>query len=509
MKPNKPVIVTLMFLMLVTLLSGQVFGETQIPVSVIEPGVKSIRVEESVTGVIKPYQVVNLSTKTGGIVDEILVEVGQRVEAGEPLLKLEQEELKAQVKQARAQLAMARASFKKIKDGASPEDVEKVRGAYNQALASYNGARKALNIIKDMYEDKTSQEQQLTAARTKLDTASKKLELAREQLKQTEVSYEQAEKSYKRMEYLYEEGVITESEFDKVKTQYENAKSALKSAELGLEQAKVNYEGALKGYNLVKEIYENPRSLEQQLLNAETQYEVAKANLQIAKANLDQVLMGAEEEDLQSARAQVEQAEVALELANIRLRDSVLESPFPGLIAAVNINEGEMAPPGNPVIKVVNLDKVYAEIEVSASTVTSLETGDLVRVEILPLANMSMTGKIETIAPDVDPRSRAYPVKVVIPNSKNMIKGGMYCRVYLTLKESNRGVVVPVDSVLDLEEKPYIFVVNNGKAEKRFIETGLINDTEVQVIDGLNPDERVVVKGQYKLTDGAPVKVVN
>ncbi|MFW6306418.1 MAG: HlyD family secretion protein, partial [Bacillota bacterium] len=225
-----------------------------IPVNIVEPEVKEITNTKKVNSKIEPYRDIQISSKTGGIIDGVNVSTGQFVEKGQPLMIFEQDNIeiqieqaeaaleiakanhkkmkdgatdeqiktaKAGVKQAAASLKIARANYEMLKEGAAEEDLKSLQAAYQQAVSSYEGAEKNLQLFESSYEDRIMDKQQLNSAETQLLSAEKQVEVAEERLeqakiglKQAENGLRQAENEYERIKYLYEENVVTKKQYE-------------------------------------------------------------------------------------------------------------------------------------------------------------------------------------------------------------------------------------------------------------------------------------------------------
>ncbi len=500
-------------LMFVLLLSGSVLAADGIPVKVIEPQVKTVELNRVMNGVIEPVQNILLSAKVGGVVEDLRVRVGEQVQQGEIILVFEQDQLQVQIKQAEAAVELARANLEMLLKGASDEDRKLAETSYQQAEISYESAQKNLEFANNLFEDRTMQKQQLLAAETQLESARVQLKLTEERYTQAELALKLAKEDYERMSHLYENDVITAQQFEGIEAQYENAKSNLASAELAKEQARVGYEGAVDGYELAEDAFNNRLSAEQQVTGANTQVDMAKVSLQIAQVNLEKLNKGASAEQIRISQANVKQAEAALELVKLQLENSIVKSPVDGIIAQLNVDEGEMAGPGTPVAMLIDIDQVYLKLDVTADILTSLKIGQEVEVRVLALNNEFRRGQIELISPMVDARTQAYPIKILLENADQRIKPGMFADANLIITQSQNTVVVPIETVFDLEGSPYIYVAKlsadgkSGVAEKRMIKVGLVNNQEVEIIGGVTAAEKVVSEGQFTLKDGDVLEV--
>ncbi|NLM96462.1 MAG: efflux RND transporter periplasmic adaptor subunit [Halanaerobiaceae bacterium] len=545
-----------------------------VPVSVMEAERKEISSFRRVNGQIEAFEDIQISTKTGGIIEKIHVRTGDRVKKGQPLFQFEQEDIRIQlkqaeaaveiaratlekmikgtseeqirageagVKQAEAALRIARANLKMLQDGASLEDRANIEAVYQQALASYEGAKQALELVESAYQDKTAQKQQLLAAETQLKSAEKQVKLAEERLAQAVTAFEQVETEFRRIGYLYQEKAVSKNQYEMIESQYKNARSAVESARIGKEQADIALQGAKESYLLAEENFTNPIQLEQQLTAAKTQLKVAEANVNIARANLDKVEKGAREEELMIALSNVEQAEALLESAKAQfdqlkkgasaediqigkanlkqaeavleqaeklLEDTIIRSPIDGIVGQINFDEGEMIGPGIPVLNVVNLDKVYISVNVTEDQLIYLEKGQRVEARLLAFENMFLEGEIEYLAPVVNPMTQAFPVKILVENKSGRLRGGMFAEVYLPVRSKKEALVIPISAVLDLESNPFVYIIEENRAVRTAVETGIISGDYIEIVNGVEPGQKVVIKGQDYLDDKMPVEVV-
>lgn len=499
---------TIILLLILSLLSFNVLAQS--PVEVTTPERRSISLKDRITGNFSAFKKVNIPTELGGIVDQIKISLGESVSKDQELLKLNQDKLNIQLKQAEAALEAARANYQQLKNGASQEEINRAQASYEQAQAALEGAKSNLKLMEETYNDKISLKQQLTSAESQLANAEQQLASARERYNQAEINFEQAEKEYERMQYLFEEKVITEKQFEGAESQYKNAKSALNTAQIGLEQAKIGLNTAQQSYDLTEQTYNNPTQLKQQLENAKSQLKSAEAGLAVAEANLEQVKKGATQEQLNASLAQVKQAEAGLEQAKLSLRNSIVKSPIKGVVSAVRTEEGEIISPGQPIITVIDIDQLYLEVSVTAATMSSLKVGDQVQIIPEAIKDEEFTAKIDTISPEADPASKNFPVKILVDNPAHKIKPGMFADVIFSVKSVENTLVLPISAVVGFDSpEPHIYTVENNQAVKKAVQLGIISDNLVEITAGVEEGDQVILKGQNRLNDGEEVEVIN
>jgi len=482
----------------------------QAPVETTTPERTSISVRERITGNFSALKKVNIPTELGGIVDLINVEVGESVEKDQELLKLNQDKLNIQLKQAQASLEAARANYQQLKNGASQEELNRAQASYEQAQASLEGARSNLKLMEETFNDKISLKQQLTSAESQLANAEQQLASARERYNQAEINFEQAEREYERMKYLFEEKVITEKQFEGAESQYKNAQSARNTAEIGLEQAKIGLNTAQQSYDLTEQTFNNPTQLKQQLENARSQVKSAEAGLAVADANLEQVKRGATQEQLNASLARVKQAEAGLEQANLSLENSIVKSPIKGLVSAVRTEEGEIISPGQPVISVIDVDQLYLEVAVTSATMSRLKEGDRVRIIPEAIRGDELAGEIDTISPEADQASRNFPVKIILDNSEHKIKPGMFGDAIFNVQSVNNTLVLPISAIVAFDSiDPFVYIVEDNQALRKSVKLGIVSDNSVEIVSGIEENDQVITRGQNRINDGEDVEVIN
>lgn len=491
MKNNK----ILAFTLLIILLSAVSVGVSAQTIEVTEAAKTDISLNEIITGTIAPIDEVDIPAQISGIADKVNIEIGDQVKKGDLLVKIDDESLLIQKRQAQAALDSARASYDELKNGATAEELDRVEASYEQAKTALASAQTNYKLMQELFNDRRSLEQQLVSAKQQLDNAQ-------QSLNQSQVNYDQAERNYQRSKKLYNNNVISEKD-------YEDAEDAFDNAKTSLNQAKSTLQSAEKNYQLTKATYDNPTELKQQLENSRSQVENAKSSLAVAEANLKETKRGPREEQVRAGLAQVKQAEATLAEIDDNISKSKIAAPFTGLIAEVNVDDGEMISAGQTVVRLINIDQLYVEVNLTASTVSAIQTGEKVEVKAESSQNY-VEGEIANISPAADPSNRTFLVKVKLANPDHRLRAGMFADVQIAKGQTGDAVVVPIDSIVGLNsDQPYLFVFQDGKAVRREITLGVNNNSQVEVKSGIEAGEKVIVRGQSDLTDGQEVEVKN
>jgi membrane fusion protein, multidrug efflux system len=199
---------------------------------------------------------------------------------------------------------------------------------------------------------------------------------------------------------------------------------------------------------------------------------------------------------------------------DLTLRNTQLRAPFAGVVTARHMNEGEIftlsptaaGAPGiltiqqlSPLKAMVNLSEFYfPQVAVDQPVV--------VRSDVYP--NREFSGRVSSVFPVIDPGTRTFTVEIRIENPGEVLRPGMFARVNLHLGEG-QGLMAPRSALIQQPgtQQTYGFVVENGTARRRSLETGANLDEWVEVTAGLNAGEQLVTTGQTRLQDGDPVRV--
>jgi len=211
---------------------------------------------------------------------------------------------------------------------------------------------------------------------------------------------------------------------------------------------------------------------------------------------------------VKNLESQIRQLEISLALAETQVDNLRVEAPISGVITSVSVEEGNFLSPGVPFMTLANLDEIYVEAAVSEALVNKFKPGDKVKVVVQALDKAEFTGVVETV--DLVPnQAKLYPVKILLTNKDNRLKPGMFAEVQLRNEYRENIIAVPVETVIDNRSEQFVFVVEEGKAVKKPVKLGLTDGKMVEILEGLNEGEELIVVGQNYLADQDAVEVRN
>lgn len=212
---------------------------------------------------------------------------------------------------------------------------------------------------------------------------------------------------------------------------------------------------------------------------------------------------------LSQAQQMLRQARSSEQIARKGLTDTRLFAPFSGYIAQKLVDIGSNVVPGMPVIKLVKIDQVKVNISVPEEEISAISKGQTINVTVAALGGKRFTARVIERGVSADPLSRSYEVKAVIANPRHELLPGMIANVEgvaTTQHKTRTCVSLPATIVqIDADNKPFVWIVQDGKAEKRIITVGDNSGDNVMVMGGLNTGDKVIVEGQQKVSTGMQV----
>ncbi|MGB9698100.1 MAG: efflux RND transporter periplasmic adaptor subunit [Thermodesulfobacteriota bacterium] len=271
-----------------------------------------------------------------------------------------------------------------------------------------------------------------------------------------------------------------------------------------IQQTRANMELAEADLKRAQELYEKNFIARQQLDEARTKYNVAKSAYDLALNSLQQKTW---ENEIALAEAQVRQAEATLKLTQAQLANLTITSPLNGGVTKRHVDPGTMVKDTTPILTIMDLAEVKMVVNVTEKEFVRLKKDQPVKVLVTAFPERTFPGRIEIITPALDLQSRTAEVQIAIPNPGFILKPGMFGRVEIVLRSQPQAVLVPVQALLNQDDKDYVFVVKDGQAYRRTIQKGLIKDTAVEVMKGIEPGELVVTSGHSLLREGMKVRI--
>ena len=322
------------------------------------------------SGTLLPTKRANLAFRIPGMASQVLAQAGDVVKEGDLLVRLEAGELEAALAGAKASLTLAQASLAELKAGSGKEEIA-------VAQANLDAAKAQL-------------------ARVKAGPTAEDISIARANVVRAEANLRGAQSAYDGVKGMANVGMLPES-------------YAMNQATMDLDVARSQYNRLLRG----------PTAEE---------VRIAEAGIMTAQAELDRVKAAVRPEAVAVGQARVDQAQAAVQQAQAALASASLTAPFPGTVAAVNVNAGETVGAGVPVITLGDLANLRLETDdLSETSVGKVKIGQTVTVAFESLPAREFSGKVTRIAPIASQKQGGtnYTVTVEVAGLDPSLRWGM------------------------------------------------------------------------------------
>jgi multidrug efflux pump subunit AcrA (membrane-fusion protein) len=265
------------------------------------------------------------------------------------------------------------------------------------------------------------------------------------------------------------------------------ARAALDLAEKQLRR----YESLLESGDVSRSAYDQQRAQRDQLRQ---QYEAA-----LAQANQSYAAVG-------TARAAVEAARVQVETAQKGVRDVVVYAPISGYVADRPADLGEFVSTSMKVATIVRTNPLRVRIDIPEQDISSVRPGQSVSVSVSAYPDRTFAGRVARISPNVSAQSRTLTVEAEVDNGENLLKPGQFATVRILLPATEPAILVPARAVRADGTSARVFVIRDGVAQERLVQTGQAEGDLIEVRGNIAPDELVATSNVEQLADGAPVR---
>ena len=272
-------------------------------------------------------------------------------------------------------------------------------------------------------------------------------------------------------------------------------------------QSQAQYDQAKKDFDQAKTLMET-KSIARNLFDrAETAFKVADEALAAALASEGENQVRGEE--VVMAEANIEQLEAGIEVARATRDNAFIKAPFDGVVAKTLRKVGEAVTIGMPLLQLVNPTDIYIEAPFDEANASQIAIGQKVRINIDAYRGTDFFGTVDFISPVVTLNpdlSRTLNVQVTIEQDKDKFITGMSADVIILVDEKDNVIFAPTESLIRQE---FAYVIDNGRAVRHDVKTGVGNWNTIEITDGLAEGDLLITSvSNAALKDGVKVKVV-
>jgi len=242
-------------------------------------------------------------------------------------------------------------------------------------------------------------------------------------------------------------------------------------------------------------------------------YREAAAVLKQGKLELDskKVLFDKKaipENEYLAAQYNYDRALAGYELAKARVGKLAITAPHKGVVNDRYYDLGAYATPLSPIFNLIDNNTMKITAGVAERFLRDVKKGTPVEISFDAFPELNLTSAVHYVYNSIDPASRTFQIEIEIANNNRILKPEMIANLKLERRKYENQIVIPIDAVIDSEDGRYVYLVKDNQAQKSFVDIRAIHEDSV-LVDGLAPQENLIVLGQHDLTDGDSIEIIN
>jgi len=258
-------------------------------------------------------------------------------------------------------------------------------------------------------------------------------------------------------------------------------------AKLDLESLNLQKAEMDKRLELARTVYERQKKLWDQQIGSEIQYLEAKNN--------------------------VEAMEKSLASLQDQLKKAVVTAPISGIIEEKLSRQGEVVSPGQPIIYMLNNNRIKVRADVPEAYLNSIRKGQMINI-YFPALDREERARISLVGSSINPANRTFKIEMEMANTGNVLKPNMLAEVKILEEERKESISLLVDYIQqEVGGKKYVYVLDKEidppQSQKRYITTGISYDNRIVIEEGLEVGELMITKGGFDIKDGQKLQIVN
>jgi HlyD family secretion protein len=300
------------------------------------------------------------------------------------------------------------------------------------------------------------------------------------------------------------ENTVTSSDFsnttlDSIRADFTAKRNNISGYQTVAKSILQNLQNLGLGYNQEIDTLDNAvASAENALVSANTNHENALINLENAKQGTGQQIISSQS-SLDNARGQ-------LNLARVQAGDLSIKAPISGQITQKYIELGAEINPGQKIAQISDTNTIKIEVDLPSNDIYRIDKDGDVKI------GENLTGKISSISPTADSFTKKVRIEILFDNSKKDLIPETFIDCFIPTKKrvmtSANSVYIPIKAVNVLQNESVVFILNNNIVKKVIVKTGKADGKMIEIVEGLNQDDQIIIDGNKSIEDGEEVVLI-
>lgn len=484
---------------------------SKVSVEVENPQMGELTSDTTYIGTVEPQQQVYVMPKLSGTVTQVNYKVGDTVKEGDVLFKIDDKAYQVQMDSAQAAYNTAQAGATAATSGARDlqnyQTEEQIRQLQKNLNDTYESKDDMEDDLDDLREKGKTANAQVASLQSDVDTLSQNLGVQKQDLaaKQTAMNEAKADydsKTASSSTATEDEKKLAEAAYNTAKTEYDAAAAVVTATSSQLALAKQGLSAAQAGVNTINS---GKTQLKSGIDQIETSQDTLTDSLNTAKQAYSITQNEVYPQTDATYAAQLNQAAVGIESAQMQLDYCTVTAPISGVIEAINVEKEGMAAAGNVAYIISNKDSMTVTFDVAEAAKNTLNIGDHVTVE---RNGQTFDGSITEIGTMAGQQTKLFRVKATVTGAGDALPNGVSVKVSATTEKEDNKMLIPFDSLYFSGGDAYVYCVEDNKLVRTSVTVGLMDDEHAVIEDGLTTDRLVVDNWSAKLRNGAEVEIV-
>ena len=484
---------------------------SKVSVEVENPQMGELTSDTTYIGTVEPQQQVYVMPKLSGTVTQVNYKVGDTVKEGDVLFKIDDKAYQVQMDSAQAAYntvqAGATAATSGARDLQNYQTEEQIRQLQKNLNDTYESKDDMEDSLDELREQGKTASAQVASAQASVDSLSQSLgvqkrDLAAKQTAMNEAKADYDSKTASSSTATEEEKKAAEAAYNTAKTEYDAAAAVVTATSSQLALAKQGLSAAQAGVNTINS---GKTQLKSGIDQIETSQDTLTDSLNTAKQAYSITQNEVYPQTDATYTAQLNQAAVGIESAQMQLDYCTVTAPISGVIEAINVEKEGMAAAGNVAYIISNKDSMTVTFDVAEAAKNTLNIGDHVTVE---RNGQTFDGSITEIGTMAGQQTKLFRVKATVTGAGDALPNGVSVKVSATTEKEDNKMLIPFDSLYFSGGDAYVYCVEDNKLVRTSVTVGLMDDEHAVIEDGLTTDSLVVDNWSAKLRNGAEVEIV-
>lgn len=478
-------------------------------VDVVNPERGSLSTDTAYIGMAAPQQQVYVTPMVSGTVTEVNFQVGDTVQEGDLLFRIDDEAARLQLASAEAAYHSAEAGVQAATGGARDLQNYQTEQSIQQLRDSLYDVDDGIDEMEDNLGDLRDAGKQLSSARSQaqaladqaatayyasqaelqpqIDAAKKKVEDLQAQI--AAAGAETAAALQEQLDTATKELNDLQNQLAGVKAKYDTAQAAVSQLD---GQIAANESAKTQLKSGIDTAEDSRETINENLATAEQSYAITQ---NVVYPDTDATYA-----------AQLESASVGIDSAQMQLDFYTVEAPIGGVVESVGVEENQMVSAGTAAYIISNKDSMTVTFQVTEEAKNALAVGDSVTVE---RTGNTYEGTITEVGTMAGAQTHLFTVKASVAGASDSIPNGVTVKVYATTRQEDDKLIVPYDALYFSAGDAYVYCVEEGAIVRTPVTVGLMSDTQAVVEEGLTEDSLVVDNWSSRLRDGAPAQIAS